>query len=413
MIIIALFTPCAMADDNRIITEINAKYSVIPDEETVHVVKEIIFYNNDPNTRYWRGFYSNYNHYLPKDAKNIRSYDDERKVVFRQDEEGYHTFMFNKKVWYEENYRFYVAYDIEVNKNTATFYLNEYGRNTAVTLEVPSDFDTYIEREDYTLETKRYSNVYSFEKGQKWTGSCFVNSVRLTEQLTLREVACLEERDVEIEVNYWEGEEEWAQKMLDTTLESLPILEETWNVPFPANYNISITQASIDETQGYGGFNNGRKGIWMLHSSSEEILIHELAHYWTRACNFDQIWMDEGYADLYTYIVLKEIDPDKADARKERFIHKYENMKNDWDIPLSKWSTPESIDSISEEIVDFGYKKAFALTYEIYETIGIEEMKLSNLEFVRSSSSVDNEIFMHVISDSTSENMLFIDNYIY
>lgn len=410
---ILLLTPCALADDSTINTEINAQYSVYPDEETVHVVKEILFTNNNPDTKYMRGYYSNYNYYLPAEAKNIIAYDAERRVTVRKNDAGYHTFHFNKKIWYEESYRFFVAYDIEISKNTATFYLNEQGKNTSVTIEIPSDFDTHIGRDDYVLETKKYSNVYSFEKGKEWTRSCIVNSVRPTERLTLRSTAQLTERDVGIVVNYWEGEEEWAQRTLDTTLESLPVLERSWNVPFPEKYNISITQASINETQGYGGFNNGRKGIWMLHSSSEEILIHELSHYWTRACNFDQIWMDEGYADLYTYITLKEIDPDKADARKERFIQKYESMKGKYDLPLCQWSTPESIDSISEGEINFGYKKAFVLTYEIYETIGLEQMQSANIEFTQSTESVSNEDYIDIISHTNSETVLFVEDFIY
>jgi hypothetical protein len=413
IISILILTPCAIADENTIITDINAHYSVFPDEESVHITKEITFTNNNPQTKYMRGYYSNYNYYLPAEASNIAAYDDERQITYKMNDEGYYTFFFNNKVWYEESYKFYVDYDIKISKNTAMFYLNEQGKNTAVTLEVPSDFDTHIGRDDYTLETKKYSNIYSFEKGQEWTKSCVVNSVRPTERLTLSGIASLKERDVQVTVNYWEGEEEWAQKTLDTTLKSLPILENTWDVPFPVKYNISITQASIDDTQGYGGFNNGRKGIWMLHSSSEDILIHELTHYWTRACNFDQIWMDEGYADLYTYIVLQEINPNRADARKDNFIQKYEIMKDEYDMPLSQWNTPDSIDSISEQEVNFGYKKAFVLTYKIYETIGLKSMQSSNIEFVQSSSSIDNDIFVNILSNSTYQDMQFVENYIY
>jgi len=408
-----LFTPCAVADNSMLMTNINAQYNVDPDEETVHVVKEILFTNSNSDTKFMRGYYSNYNYYLPSSAKNIVAYDTEREVVFRENAAGYHTFYFNHKVWYENNYKFYIAYDLEISRNTATFYLNEQGKNTAVTIEVPSDFDTHIGRDDYVLDTKKYSNVYSFEKGKEWTRSCVVNSVRPTERLTLQGTAELRERDAGIEVNYWEGEEEWAQRTLDTTLKSLPILEKTWNVPFPEKYNISITQASIDETQGYGGFNSGRKGIWMLHSSSEEILIHELAHYWTRACNFEQVWLDEGYADLYTYITLNELDPEKADARKDRFIQKYNNMKGDYDLPLDQWITPESIDIISENEVNFGYKKAFVLTYEIYQTIGLEQMQSSNMDLVQSIDPVTNDEYIDIISSSTSENMTFAKDFIY
>ncbi|MDW7733535.1 MAG: hypothetical protein SCH66_14040 [Methanolobus sp.] len=419
VIIILACTPFVMAGSNDTIasddtiTDVDAHYRVIPEEEIVHVTKQIVFLNNDPDTNYWRGYYSTYNYYLPETAKNIRSYDKEHSLTFSQVKEGYHVFNFNRKVWYEESYTFYLEYDLEINKNTAIFYLSEYGDNTAVNLEIPSDFDTHLAREDYALEEKKYSNVYKFEKGQEWSGSCLVNSVRSTDYSVLEETVHLQEKDIAVTIRYWGGEEEWAQQMMNTTVESLPVLEQTWGLPYPASYNITITQANTTETGGYGGYNEGSKGIWLLHTSSDEILIHELAHYWTRACNFDQLWMDEGYADLYTYIVLNETMPERAEKRKERFLEKYDTLKTQYEIPLSEWSTPESIDEMTQEEVDFGYKKAFALTYTLYEDIGLEAMQSSNLDFASSRTPVDEEMFIEIIDSSSDNDQDKIKKYIY
>ena len=151
----------------------------------------------------------------------------------------------------------------------------------------------------------------------------------------------------------------------------------------------------------------------MLHTSSSEILIHELAHYWTRACNFDQLWMDEGYADLYTYIVLNETHPQKAVERRDRFLQKYKDLKDEHDFPLSGWSIPANIDSSTGEEIDFGYKKAFALAYDLYAEIGLENMKDSNLEFATSGTPVDERVFMDIISTSSGSNLTSVKAYIY
>ncbi|WP_406657462.1 hypothetical protein V7O62_02605 [Methanolobus sp. ZRKC2] len=420
LIIISLAcTPFVMAGSNsttagdNIITEVNVHYKVMPEEEIVHVTKEIVFFNNNPGTKYWQGYYSTYNYYLPESARNIRSYDKEDNLYFNQDKAGYYVFNFNRKVWHEESYTFCIEYDLTINKNTAVFYLSEYGDNTAVSLEIPSDFDTHLTREDYKLEEKKYSNVYKFEKGQEWSGSCLVNSARHTDYSILKETVQLQEKNVDVTIRYWEGEEEWAKNMMNTASESLPILEETWGVAYPVSYNITITQANITETGGYGGYNEGSKGIWMLHTSSNEILIHELAHYWTRACDFDQLWMDEGYADLYTYIVLNQITPEKAEERKDRFLQKYDTLKTQYEIPLTEWSTPESLDSMTQEEVDFGYKKAFALTFTLYEDIGLEALQESNLEFMSSTAPIDTEMFMESIDSSSGNCQEEIKEYLY
>jgi hypothetical protein len=394
-------------------TDISSSYELVPEDGTVKVSREITFHNNNPDTKYWRGYYSNYNSYLPDGALNIKVFDEENSMGFSKSGEGYYVFYFNNKVWYEESYTFHVDYEIEINKNTAVFSLSEYGDNVEVTLEVPSDFETRLSRDDYKVEEKMYSSVYIFEKGQSWDKACNVNSVRASPRLTLKDTAHLQERDVDIEVKYWEGEEKWAQDTMQTTIESLGLLEETWGVAYPPEYNITITQANLTETGGYGGYNQGKNGIWLLYTSNHGILVHELAHYWTRACNFDQLWMDEGYADLYAYIVLNEMAPEEADSRRERFLKKYEELYDDYDFPLSDWSTPENLNSDTEEHVDFGYKKAFSLTYTLYETIGIQALQQANREFVESSDGIDNVDYLEIMGSVSFADTEFIEEYLY
>lgn len=403
----------AGAGESDITVGISSDYIVIPENESVHVTKQVLFTNTDTNTRYKRGYYSTFNHYLPEEARNLKAYDTEKALTVQRSQGSYHTFQFNRRVWYGESYVFYIEYDLEINRNTAVFYILENGDNTEVTVEVPSGFDTHLARDGYELEEKQYASVYTFRRGMDWNRSCLVNAARHTDYLVLGDVAHLQERDVEVQIRYWEGEEAWAQEMLDTAMTSLPILEENWGMPYPASYDITITQANITETGGYGGFNKGRKGIWMLHTSSNEILIHELAHYWTRKCNFEQLWMDEGYADLYTYIVLNETDPESAIDRRDRFLQKYERLKGDYDFPLSDWDIPESIDDSTGVKVDFGYKKAFALTYELYEDIGLASMKSSNLEFAASDTQVNEEMFLDILSDTSGSDLSAIQSYIY
>ncbi|SDF93001.1 hypothetical protein SAMN04488589_1714 [Methanolobus vulcani] len=414
LILMLLFTiNISSATSGDIFTDINSNYELIPEQGIVKVSKEITFHNNNSETKYWRGYYSNYNSYLPDGALNIKVFDEENNMAFRKSEDGYYVFYFNNKVWYEESYTFHVDYEIKVNENTAVFSLNEYGDNVEVTLEVPDDYDTHLSRDDYRVEEKLYSSVYIFEKGQSWDKACKVNSVRSSPRITLKETAHLSERDVDIEVRYWEGEEQWAQDTMETTIESLKLLEDNWGIEYPPEYNITITQANLTETGGYGGYNQGRNGIWLLYTSNHGILIHELSHYWTRACNFDQLWMDEGYADLYTYIVLSKMEPDEAEARRDRFLRKYEDLHDENDFPLSDWSTPQTLNSDTEERVDYGYKKAFSLTYTLYETIGVESLQQANREFAENSGGIDNTDFLEIIDSVSSSDTEFVEDYLY
>lgn len=401
------------ADNTDVGTEISSSYKLQPENGIIQVSKEITFTNSDSDTTYWRGYYSNFNYYLPEGAANIEVHDSENPMKFYASEEGYYVFDFNRKIWYGDSYTFFINYEMEMNKNTAVFSMSEYGDNIEVTLEVPSDFDTRLSRDDYEVEEKMYSSIYRFEKGTRWDKECIVNSVRASKRLSLKNTAHLSQRDVGIEVRYWEGEDAWAQDIMDTTIESLEILESKWGIPYPPKYNITIIQANITETGGYGGYNEGRNGIWLLYTSNHGILIHELSHYWTRACNFDQLWMDEGYADLYTYIVLSDTDPEEAASRKNRFLGRYEKLENKYDYPLSDWDVPDSLDESQEDQIDFGYKKAFSLMYTVYEDAGIEALQEMNYKFISSEDGIDNSDYLEILDSCSEIDTDIIRDYIY
>ncbi|HJH29376.1 MAG TPA: hypothetical protein C5S51_06745 [Methanosarcinaceae archaeon] len=374
--------PIASADWDQNIIEIDATYEVIPEEMVVHVSKEFIFSNHDTDTRLWRGYYSILNYRLPNGIKNIRAYDGDDDInLFKLDAKcDYYTFEFNKNIWYGKSYKFNVEYDIPVQKNTAAFHINKNGDSTKVTVSIPDEYEVSINRNDYTKTQQSDKTIYSFDKGLNWDRSCFVDAVHVTEMKVINDIIHLTEKDIKITIEFWDGEDEWANEMMRTATESLPVLEEVSGLSYPTDYDITITQATLADTLGYGGSNNGMDGIILLHTENYETLIHELAHYWTRECNFETIWMDEGYANLYTYLVLEQTHPDDAAARKEMYFEQYETMKPTHDISLSEWKVPDSFNSENANEVDYGYRKSFVLAYNKYENEGLESIQVSNLK---------------------------------
>lgn len=382
VILIVGALPIASADWDQNIIEIDAAYEVIPEEMVVHVAKEFTFSNYDSDTRFWRGYYSNLNYKLPDGIENIQIYDSDQEMEFYKPNamDDYYTFEFNKNVWYEKSYTFIVEYDIAIHKNTAAFHISENGDNTKVTVSIPDGYDVSIDRNDYTKTQLSDVNTYRFDEGLNWNKPCFVDAVHPTEMQVIKDTIHLKEKDVKIIVEFWDGEDEWGNEMLSAAIESLPVLEDVTGLPYPTEYDITITQATSADTLGYGGANNGKEGIILLHTENYETLIHELAHYWTRECDFESIWMDEGYANLYTYLVLDQTHPDDAAARKELYFEQYETMKSTHDISLSDWKVPDSFNSENANDVDYGYKKSFVHAYNKYENEGLESIQVSNLK---------------------------------
>ncbi|MDF1533979.1 MAG: hypothetical protein P1P69_05690 [Methanosarcinaceae archaeon] len=377
-------SPIASADWNQNIIEIDATYEVVSQDMIVHISKEFTFSNHDIDTRFWKGYYSNLNYKLPGGIENIQVYDSDQKMeYYKPDAQGdYYTFEFNKNIWYDKSYTFTVEYDLVTNKNTAAFYIIENGDNTKVTVSIPNEYEVSIDRNDYIKIQHPDVTKYIFNKGLNWDGSCFVNAVHVTEMQVIRDTVQLKEKDVVISIEFWDGEDEWANTMMHTAIESLPVLEEVSDLPYPMKYNITITQATSADTLGYGGVNNGKDGIILLYTENYETLIHELAHYWTMECDFEAIWMDEGYANLYTYLVLEHNHPDDAVARKELYFEQYENMKPVYDIQLSDWTVPDAFNSENANKIDYGYKKSFVIAYNKYEKEGLGSVQVSDLKLL-------------------------------
>ncbi len=396
--------PNASADQDVTSTQVKSTYEVLDTESLVHVIKEVQFTNNDASTRYWQGYYSFLNYYVPEDAVSIRCYDDNKDISVEQGEGNYLTFKFNEKVWYEGSYSFRIEYDLEVSENTAAFYLYEDERSGSVKVIIPAEREVHIQGRDYEVSLEGDHMIYNISTAGSGRAICFVDCVSHTELLELNGTVDLQSGPVEIVVRYWEGEDKWAREMLDTAMETLPILEELWGVPYSMGYNITITESSYNETDGYGGFNNWSNGICMLHTSSYMILIHELAHYWTYSCDFEELWMDEGYADLYAYLVLEQYAPEDGADRKQRFMDSYERLEADYDLSLIDWSAEEYYGPNNSRMIEFGYKKSFMLAYTLYEEVGLEGMQQANREFIR-TGDIGHQAHMDILEDVCGEEL--------
>jgi len=399
---------------NQTITDIDVTYEVSPDGKNIHVLRQVTFENRDDDTRFWRGYYSTFNYYFPQNANNIRAYEKGNGDTLDRSlsSDGYYTFFMNKKVWYGNSYAFNIEYDLPRNSNTAVFNIVEYGNRTKVVLRTPQYYETDIERKDYHMLEQEGFTEFVFPKGATWKDPCQVTCVNHTVLHEIRGVAHLSEKDVGITVRFWEGEDAWGTHVLDKTVKSLQLLENVTGFSYPPRYNVTIIQASVEDTQGYGGFNQGSKGIYLLHTSSDAILIHELAHYWTRDCRFSHIWMDEGHADLYTYLVLTQTNPDIAVKRKDKALETYQKLERKYDISLSTWDTADSFDPTNREVIQFGYSKAFTAIYLMYEDLGSDTMQTGWQYLSQLDRTVDEQCFIQVMEEASDKDLTYIKEFL-
>ncbi|WP_143743524.1 M1 aminopeptidase family protein [Methanohalophilus halophilus] len=392
--VLATSTACAEWEQNEV--EVNSVYEVGP--EVVHVTKEITFTNKDANTRYWQGFYSSLNYPLFQDHSNLSSYDDSSEVRLKRAENGgnYYMFAFNENVWYGDSYTFTLEYDVQTDPIYATFTIGEQSDSGNVKLIVPDNYEACLADVSYAKENLNDRVVYTFGNESFQEFPLRIDCVKTVDRVVASEVISLGGRNVNISVEYRKGNDEWAQEVLDKTVTYLPLLEDVWGVPFPGNSDLIIRESSVAETKGYHGFNYGNGTISLLHSAGDRVLIHELSHSWTHACNFEQLWMHEGYANLYTFLVLKQINPKKALAMKSELEEDYDKKEQHFAQALDGWSIPDEYSTSGSEMIGYGYSKSFVFVSDIYEKVGFERMQIANRKLL-ASGNVDTSDHISII----------------
>ncbi|NPE27235.1 hypothetical protein HNV12_04505 [Methanococcoides sp. SA1] len=368
------------AEGDGIFTSAELSYELIGDENIVHVTKEVTFTNVDESTRYWQGYYDTYNYYIPGNAVDIRAYDSSGSMEYTKGDGEFYIFIFNERVWHKEVYTFIVEYDMPVNQNTAVFKIWDNSDVATAKVIIPNEYELNTNKQDCV--TTHLDDSYVLDPGilGKNVASITIDLVRHTELNSMVETVALKEKDVLVTVKYWDGEEQWAEHVMDTTSKSLVMIEDIWGIAYPAGYDITIIEGSMEDTGGYGGLNNWSNGILLLHTSRDITLIHELVHYWTESCSFEQLWMDEGYANFYALMVLEKLDPVQATKELDRLSEIEEPEKNEG--TLTDWSVPSELVSGYAYQTKLNYKKAFILTYSLYKEVGMDTFKDANIEFI-------------------------------
>ena len=172
-------------------------------------------------------------------------------------------------------------------------------------------------------------------------------------------------RGVGILVHYLSGDERWAGATLERVLKALPALEAISGSRLPVSYPIHIWEVR-DSDLGLAGQNIREAGI--LISRDQDVIVHELAHYWVGSHNVAEHWMAEGLAELYAHLV------DRALSHRAWKPPDLSNLKaiSEFDGPLALWRRVDQIDATlrEREINRFYYDKAFLFWYGLERVNG-------------------------------------------
>jgi hypothetical protein len=206
-----------------------------------------------------------------------------------------------------------------------------------------------------------------------------------------------------VEIQYFPGNEEWANDILNTVSKGFPLLEEHIGVPCPVNWDIKIIQVSSLK-QGVGGVNRGPDGIEVPADTSPGVIIHELCHYWfgyQPSLKWSN-WVLEGFPEAYSVSVLRELGhPDGYSLWYNR-LDQYEEAKAAiGDLPLSEVGY---VPNFEDPRVGMLYSKAMVFCTWMILYFGEETMHTINQKVVF-ENPLYSEDYQAIVEEVTGEDL--------
>jgi hypothetical protein len=224
---------------------------------------------------------------------------------------------------------------------------------------------------------------------------------------TVRGSVPLGEKQLDLSVRYFPGEDAWAGHTLELATAALPVLEELHGRPYPHDPALEITERGQLDLLGYEGVffcTRAPCSVGLSPISSDLTTLHELAHAWTE--NIEERWIAEGLAefmalraaDQLTDVVLPGDDP----ARRLEPA-----------FPLDEWEReilPLEASESQRERELVGYGRSLAVFQRLEERVGIEALQRS-IAGLGDSAGVDSEDYFDALEEASGQRLddLFLE----
>ncbi len=370
------------------------------DEIQVHSIYTIV--DQDPSTRKKKSgryyFYNSLSLGLPKGAVQIHAERaDGKKLKIRRTRKrkffDVYQIRFGRKLFYKQKIKIKLRYVIKserppfyVSKNVVRFPGFLAGDKGWLSVELPADFKISLDSEKcWIREADGIKRVWcGGEKPITDTGRAlfYLDAYRpATERVLVSDPIPMQEQELSIKVRYFEGEEDWAQKVVDTLSKSLPVTEQVMGFPYQGPAQLELVQSTKAETMGYAGLYEDEDTVLIRPGATREVIVHEGAHLWSAP--FDSRWLIEGWAEWSARETLRRL------KMKPEYPYSKLPRRDKIKMPLQNWEWigPETEDEW--EVEDYGYAKATAAIARLVKIVGLKHVQEVNRAFFSASIADD------------------------
>jgi hypothetical protein len=379
----------ALAVDDLELTG-DTTFRVNLDESRVDVATTYSVRNVKPNTR--RGntitkyYYDRVFFGVPRDADNIAVTSNDREVDFVDDfEEGarYLDIEFPSRLWYRQTRTLEITYSLDgsrlaqldpvrVNPAHLTMWAWAWGDpgRASVRIEVPHGYQLDWGGTDGSVEG--LLRDFSDRDLDVWYSEDIADPDAWWVSLTGDRPSALavDELDVDgiaINVKSWPGDSDWYDTVTAAIEEGLPALVDAVGLDWPVDDALIISQSSIPNRVGYGGwYFTELDEIEIGEDVDEFLVLHEVSHAWFNDALFVERWIGEGLADaIPAYVLRNALDITEFPSVVSRTAAA--------GVRLNEWADPQ-FDLEAEEAARelWAYNASYWTVHQLIDEIGMD-----------------------------------------
>jgi hypothetical protein len=165
---------------------------------------------------------------------------------------------------------------------------------------------------------------------------------------------------IPITIRAWPDDPAWAKRVSDLLAKGLPILAKDIGLPWTVDRPLVVAEAISRSTAGYSGRYDPPAGqIDIAYYASPAVVLHEAAHAWFDGSLLADRWANEGFASFYAYRAAKAL---KLKVAPPAITPAGEALR----VPLNAWPapTPGAAPTAAEDVE---YAAAYQLAVAIAE----------------------------------------------
>jgi hypothetical protein len=364
----------AVAADYALTTQ--AAYVVDPEAGTISVTVDIEFTNTFPAPAGQVSVYQNLRLAIHDHAAAVSAHDGTGALTVAaavSDGVNVATVTFRSPVEYQQTAQLALEYElrdgddpaIRIGPHLVTFPAWGFGTASAVTVDVPADFEVRYDGDPLRATTEADRAV--LESGpiadpSRWLAH--IGATRDPVYATLQRAVALTGGTADLQVRHWADDPEWGAATMELLVQALPRLEAVFGLPYPGQGPLVVTESVTG-----GGLDSEPVDGEVVVGFTEPpfTLLHQAAHVWANDALAGDRWIVEGLASWAAGRVSTELelvlpyDPVAVAASLEGEP-----------FPLAEWSA----ENHSAEDDAWGYAMAWSLTDAVAQMAGEDDFRL-------------------------------------